>query len=295
MEDRYQSSFSWSNVKDLQFYRHVIQLLAFLFLNGKIIGLSSTVIIVPYLHSTQAPFSTVIAAYDALEYTIAHGIFPLFVLGLIYFTAATVGKLFCGWACPLGMVQDFLSYLPFKKQRVSNATASSLRDVKWAVVAFSVLSSMLVSYRRSSLTQDIPMGVFSDSPFSVLSPAGTLFAYVPWLVLWKSNVLATVGVLGWLKMGILVGVLVPSIYIPRFFCRFLCPLGALFEPLTKYKALKIYRSSKLSKEEFNKYLSDICPTGVQVELDEDFIESPACIHCGKCVTKKPQLLTQKFF
>jgi len=295
MEERYQNSFSWSSVKDLQFYRHVVQLLAFVFLNGKAIGLSSTVLIVPYLHSTQAPFSTAVGAYDALEFTISHGIFPLFVLGLIYFTAATVGKLFCGWACPLGMVQDFLSYLPFKKQRISNSTAASLRDVKWVIVAFSILSSVLVAYRRASPTQDVPIGVFSDSPFSVLSPSGTLFAYVPWLVMWKSNVLATAGVLGWVKMAILIGVLVPSIYVPRFFCRFLCPLGALLEPMTRYKALKIYRSSKLSKDEFNKYLSDVCPTGVQIEQYEDFIESPACIHCGRCVTKHPELLSQKLF
>lgn len=62
-------------------------------------------IIVPYLHVTQAPFSTVHGAYESLEYTIARGLFPLLVLGVIYLTAVTVGRLFCGWACPFGLVQ----------------------------------------------------------------------------------------------------------------------------------------------------------------------------------------------
>jgi hypothetical protein len=60
---------------------------------------------VPYLHVTQSPWSTVHGAYESLEYTIARGIFPLLVLGVIYLTAVTVGRLFCGWACPFGLVQ----------------------------------------------------------------------------------------------------------------------------------------------------------------------------------------------
>lgn len=62
-------------------------------------------LIVPYLHSTQSPFSVVHGAYDAMEYTLAKGLPPILVLGIIYLTAITVGRLFCGWACPLGMVQ----------------------------------------------------------------------------------------------------------------------------------------------------------------------------------------------
>jgi len=262
-------------------------------LNAKLFGLSTTALVVPYLHSTQSPFSTAIGAYDGLEYSIAKGIFPLLVLGVIFLTASTVGKLFCGWACPFGMVQDFLSYLPVKKQRISQSTSSSLKDVKWAVLGFSILSTIVVSYRRGTNLDETPFGIFSDSPFSVLSPSSTLFTYIPWMVMWKPNVLATIGGMGWLKMAILLMVLVPSAYIPRFFCRFFCPLGALFEPLSKFKTLKIMRS-KAPKEELNRLLADVCPTGVQVG-DADFIDSPQCIHCGKCVTDSPKNLSQQFF
>ena len=62
-------------------------------------------IVVPYLHVTESPFSTVNGAYESLEYTIARGVFPLLVLGTIYLTAITVGRVFCGWACPFGLVQ----------------------------------------------------------------------------------------------------------------------------------------------------------------------------------------------
>jgi len=292
----YQTSFSFGAIQDLQRWRHIVQFLTFIFLNGKFWGLASTVLIVPYLHSTQSPFSTVSGAYESLEYTIAKGLFPLLVLGVIYLTASTVGRVYCGWACPFGMVQDFLSYLPFKKEKISTTTSASLKDVKWAVVAFSVLISVLAAYRRETIEKagmDIahPVGVFSDSPFSVFSPASTLFVYIPYMITWKNTVLSTVGMIGWLKMGLLILALAPSIYIPRFFCRFLCPMGALLEPLSKYKMLRIHRSSKQTKEELNKILADVCPMGVQVTNEADFIDHPGCIHCGRCVTEAPKHLS----
>jgi len=290
-DERFQNAYSFGKIGELQYLRHLIQLLVFLVINGKIIGLSATVLLLPYLHSTQAPWSTAIGAFDALEYSIAHGLAPLFAFGVIYVTAVTVGRVYCGWACPMGMFQDFLSYLPVTKQKISNATNASLRDIKWAFVAFSLIVSLLVGLRRSSLTIDSPMGVFSDSPFSVISPSATLFTYIPWMFLWKSDVLSNLGALGFFKMGVLVAILAPSVYIPRFFCRFICPLGALLEPLSKYKMLKIYRNPKQSKDELNKVLSDVCPMGVQVKNeDSEFIDHPGCVHCGKCVTESPKTL-----
>jgi len=295
---RFESAFNFSSIGNLQYVRHVVQFLALLFLNGKIFGLAATGIIVPYLHCTEAPFSTVHGAYESLEYTIARGMFPLLVLGVIYLTAVTVGRVFCGWACPMGLVQDILSYLPFKKHRLSSTASNQFKDLKWAILAFSIFSVCIVAWRRSSSTfAEDPIGVFSGSPFSVISPSGTLFAYIPWMMLWNSNVLATAGLSAWLKMGILVAVLVPSIYVPRFFCRFLCPMGALMEPVSKYKLLRIHRQSKLPREKLNLLLNDVCPMGVQIakEDDSEFIDHPACIHCGKCVTEDPKNLSPRLF
>eukprot|EP00005_Dracoamoeba_jomungandri_P003046 CAMPEP_0174260538 /NCGR_PEP_ID=MMETSP0439-20130205/9889_1 /TAXON_ID=0 /ORGANISM="Stereomyxa ramosa, Strain Chinc5" /LENGTH=302 /DNA_ID=CAMNT_0015344797 /DNA_START=36 /DNA_END=942 /DNA_ORIENTATION=- len=265
---RYDKAFQFKSISGLDRLRHVIQFLATIFLNGKLLGIAATGIIVPYLHVTQAPFSVVSGAYESLEYTIARGVFPLLVLGIIYSTSITVGRVFCGWACPMGFVQDILSYLPFKKQRLSSEATNQLKDIKWGVLSVSIFFAILVGWRRTGSTQaDSPMGVFSDSPFSVFSPASTLFAYIPWMMCWNVNVLATSGYTAWLKMGLLVAALVPSIYVPRFFCRYACPMGALMEPVAKYKSLKIYRNSKLSNEELNKELNDICPMGVQLGKD----------------------------
>ncbi len=72
-------------------------------------------IIVPYVYPAQAPYATVAGAFESLEFTIARGVFPLLVLGVILLTGVTVGRVFCGWACPVGLLQDLLIYVPVKK------------------------------------------------------------------------------------------------------------------------------------------------------------------------------------
>jgi len=291
---RFENSFSITGLDTLQYVRLFVQFVTFLWCNAKIFGIAATGIIVPYLHVTEAPFSVVHGAYESLEYSIARGVFPILVLGVIYLTAITVGRVFCGWACPMGMVQDILSYLPFKKQKLSANAVNQFKDIKWAVLGFSIMCALIVAWRRagSSWTED-PIGAFSDSPFSVISPSGTLFAYIPWMALWNTNVLATAGLTAWLKMAVLVAVLVPSIYVPRFFCRYLCPMGALLEVTSQYKILKIRWKSKLARENLNSMLNDVCPMGVQMGKDtSEYIDHPSCIHCGKCITEDPKNLSQ---
>eukprot|EP01087_Luapelamoeba_hula_P020977 TRINITY_DN724_c0_g1_i1.p1 TRINITY_DN724_c0_g1~~TRINITY_DN724_c0_g1_i1.p1 ORF type:complete len:315 (+),score=51.02 TRINITY_DN724_c0_g1_i1:31-945(+) len=292
-----EQSYSLKKQHTLQYFRHFTQILSFIFLNGKILGLMGTGIIVPYLHVTQAPFSTAHGAYESLEFTIARGVFPLLVLGVIYLTASTVGRVFCGWACPFGLVQDLMSYLPFRKQRLSANTVQQLKDIKWVVLGLSLFSSILIGWRRAgSSMEENPMGVFSDSPFSVVSPAGTLFAYLPWMMIWNGNVLAVAGLVAWVKIAVLIAVLVPSLYVPRFFCRYVCPMGALLEPATPLKALRINKAPKLTNQNLNKLLEDVCPMGVQLDKDRSstYIDSPSCVHCGKCVTEEPKYLEPKF-
>jgi polyferredoxin len=69
----------------------------------------------------------------------------------------------------------------------------------------------------------------------VLSPGATLFGYLYYMLTWKSSVLLHAGMIGWLKLLVLLLALAPSLFFSRFFCRFICPMGALLEPLSKFK------------------------------------------------------------
>eukprot|EP00296_Roombia_truncata_P000346 JP436014.1.p1 GENE.JP436014.1~~JP436014.1.p1 ORF type:complete len:308 (-),score=74.43 JP436014.1:129-1052(-) len=281
-------AFSLGSQSELQYWRHFIQLIVFVVLNGKLFGLASTGVIVPYLHPTQSPFSTVHGAWDSLEYTLSRGFFPLLVAGVIFLTAILVGRLFCGWACPLGLVQDILAYLPFKKDRLTAEYVASVKDIKWVLVLFSVVTAALVGMRQP-FGDEKPVGVFTDAPFSVLSPSGTLFCYLPWMMMWNANVMGTGGVITWVKVGVAFAVLIPGLYIPRFFCRYVCPLGAVLgHPFSAFKLYRLKRSANLGREEANRVLGDVCPMGVTVAPEDSaFVDSASCINCGKCVTEIP--------
>lgn len=55
------------------------------------------------------------------------------------------------------------------------------------------------------------------------------------MIIWKNNILENVDIFGWIKIALFIGTLAPSVYIPRFFCRFFCPMGLLLGLTNKFK------------------------------------------------------------
>ena len=151
------------------------------------------------------------------------------------------------------------------------------------VLGASLFISVLVGLRRTVDPDENPLDAMSDGAFSIFSPSGTLFAYIPWLLIWKHNVFATGGFYVWLKLFTVIAFIVPSLYIPRFFCRYVCPVGPLMGSVSAYKILFKINQGAGSVEHKNNILDNSCPMGVRVSENEQFISSPNCIHCGNCV------------
>ena len=294
-QEKYNASFSLGGITALQFFRHLTQIAVFLTLNAKFFGIASSLIIVPYLWPSQAQFSSVLGLYECLEYTLSKGWVPLTVLAIVGLTGSTVGRLFCGWACPFVMVQDFLSYFPIAKSRPDPTITKYLKGAKWAILGVTLFCALVVGQRldEESETAAVHSGPFSLSVFNVISPSTTLFAYLPFLVAWKSHALVDAGFIALLKFTFFILSILPAIYIPRFFCRYLCPLGAILSPFGSFKFVSITRTKSLSRETFNKTLEDVCPMGV-VATEEHTINSWDCIHCGKCMSEFPNDLSQTF-
>ena len=110
----------------------------------------------------------------------------------------------------------------------------------------------------------------------LICPAGTLDGGLPLVLLNKSMRSA----LGWLyiwKNAILVITIILSILIYRPFCKYICPLGALysvFNPISLYK----YRVDKDKCIKCGK-----CAKACQMIVDPvENSNSPECIRCGRC-------------
>jgi len=290
--------------------RFLVQVGILVFVNARFFGVVPSEAFVPYLQPSGAPYTIVHGAYESLEIAITHTVFPFIAVAVILGTGLIAGRALCAWACPMGLLQDIMTIIPIKRVRFSGNTSKQLKDIKYAVFGVSMLWSLYIASKRYNsallaaayrFEDDYPRWQTADSPFSIFSPAATLFAYIPWMVLWNPKVLLTGGITGWIKIILAVATLVASVFVPRFFCRYVCPLGVCFEPFAKYKVLRIARTKNIPLEKFNKIMNDVCPMGVEQTtrelkgVDAEYITSSACIHCGRCVSASPAFAQRLVF
>ena len=175
------------------------------------------------------------------------------LLLIVVFTLVTTfiwGRVFCSSVCPFGALQDIISYLtPKKWQRTVPAWLHDKAiHLKYLILA--VLISMAVFYSQISL-------------FQYFEPFGTLFFYSSSIVLWS----------------ILILILLACIPVKRFYCRYVCPLGASLGVLSLVSLSRIKRVEQCT---VCKVCEHSCPTGAIRQEKVDFKE---CVRCDICERK----------
>ena len=168
-----------------------------------------------------------------------------YVLGILLLFGVTLGRTVCGWLCPLGLIQELLHKLPTPKLRKS-AFTRALTGLKYIVLAVFVLALPL----WYGLKYDLPLPAFCK----YICPAGTLEGAAGHLA--NPDNASMYGMLGLLftrKWVIMLAIGLVCVFCYRGFCRFLCPLGAIYGL-------------------FNRF----CVVGVQVDVNR-------CNGCGACV------------
>lgn len=200
--------------------------------------------------------------------------FAFYVTGFLMVVGAVFGRFVCGWLCPFGLIQDLLYKIPFFKKLRKLPGDRWLKYLKYVILAGFVILLPLFAV-------DI---VGQGSPWfcKYICPAGTLEGGIP-LVSSNPALQAAVGWLFAWKNLLLIALILLSILVYRPFCRYLCPLGAvygLFNPIAFYR----YKIEK-----------NLC-TGCKAcqkacKLDIPVYEkpnSPDCIRCGACKKTCPQ-------
>jgi len=152
-------------------------------------------------------------------------LFPYLALGTVLMAGALLGRLFCGWVCPFGFVQDLLYKIPGPKFRLPAWTA-------W--LKYVVLGAMVVL---------IPFALGAETWFSFcrICPAAALQVSIPGL--FKGSVhLANPAVLA--RFGFLALFLGLAVVSRRSFCKAACPIGALLAPLNYFSLWAIKRPTE---------------------------------------------------
>jgi len=191
----------------------------------------------------------------------------LFVAGFalsLFTIAATalIGRFFCGWICPLGTLHHFFSHIRPGGKSLRRACTDRERYIRWQRLKYSILLFFLITsgfgFLQTGLLdplcllgRSLTLAVFPAIHFLVTRvieagsqlpglsiPMGRVCDYleshelIGKTVFYHSALVTAV---------VLFALLLANLFYPRFWCRFLCPLGALLGLVAPFSLVRMQR------------------------------------------------------
>lgn len=200
--------------------------------------------------------------------------FSFYITGFLFFIGALIGRLVCGWLCPFGLIQDFLNKIPFPKKIKSFRGDKFLRKLKYIFLLIFVI--LMPLFIVDILGQGAPFFC------KLVCPVGTLEGGLP-LVLLNQAMRGAIGFLYIWKNIILIIILILSIIIYRPFCKYICPLGAIY---SFFNPISIFGLQLKEDKCINCGIcAKTCPMQVDPVDNKDHAE---CIRCGLCTKACPK-------
>ncbi len=280
----------------LEVVRRGVQLGLFVLFSAGLWGLAATPLLLPILIPSSTPGRVVGNAFSVMEHMLSEGLAPLLPLAAFIIICSLFGRALCGWACPFGLVQDILRHAKRRPFEVAAHTHRSAVKLKYYVLGACLLvSGTLAISLAAGVGEDYKkaLGYFALGPFTVLSPAETLFSLLPGLLVelveQKPDPRAFMSNLPWFfwaRLLVMVSVLVLVAYVPRGWCRYLCPVGALSAVFSRFSLLGL-RINTVRCDRCGACVRT-CPMMVRLlEQSPEKISDPECIYCLRCVAACP--------
>ena len=260
--------------------RRLIQLYAALlynahlrgFVEGKIYTGGTKFLCVPGLNCYSCPGAVGACPLGSLQNALAssRSRAPFYALGMLMLFGLVLGRVVCGFLCPFGLIQEWIHKLPVPKLRKGRVTRA-LSYVKYVLLALLVV--LIPLYYAA---QRFPLPAFCKyiCPAGMLEGAVTLLAHPE-----NEGLFSMLGELFTGKFAILAAVLAACAFVYRAFCRFLCPLGAVYGFFCRIALLGV------------KVDPDLCTNcGLCVRkcpMDVRRVGDHECIHCGACIGECP--------
>jgi len=220
-----------------------------------ITGLGMTHLIFPGLHCYACPLAVTVCPIGLLQNLVIAGSIPFYLLGVLALYGLALGRGWCGWFCPFGTVNDLLAFRRAKFVR-------ALSPLKILVLVGTVVAAWRLL----------------DTWFCKLCPAASLTASLPYFALGLAQPTTPF----WIHMGTLGGTVLGMVLVSRFWCRYLCPMGALLSLFNRASFLGL----RIRREKCTecKRCREACPMGIDPYLEGN---SSNCIKCGECVEACP--------
>ena len=189
---------------------------------------------------------------------------PFYTLGTLLIFGILFGRLICGFLCPFGLLQELLYKIPTKKIK-KNKVTRILSKLKYVIlIAFVVI---------------IPVVKLTPAFCKYICPVGTLEGGIP-LAITNAPLREMLGFLFSWKVFVLAATLLVCVFCYRAFCRFICPLGALYSLFNPISFFGI----RVDENKCTRCGACVraCKTDVRRVCDGE------CIQCGECMKRCPE-------
>lgn len=216
------------------------------FIKGEIYTGSAKMVCVPGFNCYSCPAAVGACPLGSLQNALAASgnRTGFYVFGILMLWGLMLGRTICGWLCPLGLIQELLHKIPTPKIK-KNSVTHALTYLKYVMLAvFAVAVPLWFGLKQGKAVPGF---------CKYICPAGTLEGAVGLLSNpGNSDLFGLLGIFFTRKFVIMMIIGLACVFCYRSFCRFLCPLGAIYGM-------------------FNR----LAVAGVKVDADR-------CTHCGAC-------------
>ena len=238
-------------ISKLQIFRFITQVI-FLILIPGLFTLTFDGLKQAYLSVIKGDFNFVRLIPQLIE---AIAVIPLTVL---------LGRFFCGWFCAFGSFSDFVYIISSKvfktKYKINPKLNSILKYLKYCILLLIIILIWTKDNRSLNIL----------SPWNAFAQIGelpqALLQYLPGFI-----------VLAFVAAG--------AMFVERFFCRYLCPLGAIFSVISRVRLFKIDKPAAACGK--CRICTNSCPAGIELYKMEK-VNSGECINCLKCIQACPR-------
>jgi ferredoxin len=185
------------------------------------------------------------------------------------------GRYFCGWVCPFGTIHQFAGYLWNRKVPISKRLAlNAYRKLQY--VKYYILIVFLVMAFVPFSTSSLQTGLLD--PISLITRTFNL-ALLP-IADMKPSVMSAAGRFyegALLVILIFFAAVFMNLIIPRFYCRFICPLGALLGILSRNAVFRIGKNENHCTDckRCNAFCEGACEPSGRIRVAE-------CVLCLNC-------------
>jgi len=199
------------------------------------------------------------------------GLFGLLWALLVFLATLVLGRAFCNWVCPYGATHQFIGWLTRRRRPRERMDANRYRSsfaMKYIVLAAFLVAAFLGSLQIGLLD---PLCLFHRSVTTAFLPAAGLRDAATRFYLG-----------GWVIGGLLFALLAANALVPRFFCRMLCPLGALLGLLSRFSLYRIHRDPDRCTD------CGLCASRCEGACDpHGKLRKSECLVCFNCIDDCP--------